>query len=49
MDCVSIILDVDKDDMISDEVVRIMMNSELSEEQILERLVETFGSDGLKK
>lgn len=49
MDCVSTILEVDRDDMISDEVVRIMMNSELSEEQILERLIETFGSEGLEE
>lgn len=43
MECAYIILDIAKEDMRSDSVVTIMSDTSLSEDQILERLIESFG------
>lgn len=47
MNCVYIMFEIDEHDMAGDDVVTIMTNVELSDEQILESLIEKFGIEKL--
>lgn len=49
MDCVSIMFGIGISDMAGDEIDTIMLNTELSDEQMFDKLIERFGVEKLEK